>query len=810
MTPIFASIPCFDVVLVGQMDLEICWSSSAAHMFPTQLTHPGAPIQRPSRRVRLKPEEEPRAVRKSYSLSKHGEGREMREGPHVESLAASGFDIVVTSLMSSIGLCDWLLSDQREELLGSGRLKILLTVELTRPQAQQRGIVLSDRDLELCSPHDGLGNPVVDVAVELEDNQVAFLLVAGRTRTRHSRRVVFTHAQAGGQGQRCPGGAAIEPRLPGGSTASGMSPFGVLVSIAFERLRMRMSSGDSVGWDEDMSKPDFLIFLSTPRNTLFAENKALHPEREQVKAWHEEIIAAQNDQITLKYGLQMQLDRTRDWIEDLKSCIAAVEQDKITLQQKTVLERESFSVRKDKLSKEVDQVDEKIKEQKQVVRRSRIESDGLNDRKQETHNHLGELMMDLAKLESNLRRLEASRCQNEKQLQVDSQKHQELRQQRETLKKELLELGEVFSNTVQGLKEEISTVEREEENEVRAEHFHVSQQLERSKLQLEERIASVVRHGKEIKEMDKQIRELLETDTITKRVFERNQEELCDNVDTEKKNIEHYEEEKRLTMRLMHETKTKQEEHVAKMTSDISDTRRRYRELRQEEAALHKRHPKSTNADLLMSHMTQCEVEFRHKETKCHEEIEQCLMEVATITISHEEKQRELEEKEDVSNDVAAKWNEEQSRHQRLKTLTSELRRKRSELELTVQSLKEEAGSLLQPKEEMKAELEAMRKSYMDVLGTQASEMRAVEISVYDNSVKLEQVSTENSRLHLAIQQMTEDVTRAREDKERYWQEVQQFERNTKTLFEILQDAWRVDLQTTRTVRPATVFCWSP
>ncbi|XP_033985746.1 LOW QUALITY PROTEIN: myosin-15 [Trematomus bernacchii] len=558
---------------------------------------------------------------------------------------------------------------------------------------------------------------------------------------------------------------------------------------------------------------------------LLSQNKALHPELEQVKAWHEEIIAAQNDQITLKYGLQMQLDRTRDWVEDMKSCIAAVEQDTITLQQKTVLERESFSVRKDKLSKEVDQVDEKIKQQKQVVKRSRVESDGLNDRKQKTHNDLGELTMDLGKLESNLRRLEASRCQNEKRLQVDSQKHQELRQQRETLKKELLELGEAFSNTIQGLKEEISTVEgttekgresrlrcqnslsqifeifkcqREEENEVRAEHFHVSQQLDRSKLQLEERIASVVRHGKEIKEMDKQIRELLETDTITKRVFERNQEELCDNMDTEKKNIEHYEEEKRLTMRLMHETKTKQEEHVAKMTSDISDTRRRYRELRQEEAALHKRHPKSTNADLLMSHMTQCEVEFRQKETTCHEEIEQCLMEVATITISHEEKQRELKENEDMLNDVAAKWNEEQPRHQRLKTLTSELRRKRSELELTIQSLKEETGSLLQPKEEMKAELEAMRKSSMDVLETQASEMRAVEISVYNNSVKLEQVSTENSRLHLAIQQMTEDVTRVREDKERYWQEVQQFERNTKTLFESLQDAWRVDLQTTQ------------
>lgn len=38
------------------------------------------------------------------------------------SPAASGFDTVVTSLMTGMGLCDWLLSDQREVLLSSGRV----------------------------------------------------------------------------------------------------------------------------------------------------------------------------------------------------------------------------------------------------------------------------------------------------------------------------------------------------------------------------------------------------------------------------------------------------------------------------------------------------------------------------------------------------------------------------------------------------------------------------------------------------------------------------------------------------------------
>ncbi|KAA8594459.1 hypothetical protein FQN60_011594 [Etheostoma spectabile] len=121
------------------VDLEICCSPPTADMFPTQLTHYSAPVQWPT---------EP------------GDGKEIREeeGGNAaetdimpESLATSGLDTVVTSLMTSMGLCDWLLSDQREELLGSGR-------------AQQGSIVLADPDPELCSFCDGLGNPVVDVA----------------------------------------------------------------------------------------------------------------------------------------------------------------------------------------------------------------------------------------------------------------------------------------------------------------------------------------------------------------------------------------------------------------------------------------------------------------------------------------------------------------------------------------------------------------------------------------------------------------------------------------------------------------------
>ncbi len=162
------------------------------------------------------------------------------------------------------------------------------------------------------------------------------------------------------------------------------------------------------------------------QEALFSQNEALYPEREQVKAEHEAIVAALNDQITLKYGLQMQLDQTREQIEELKSCIAAVEQDEITLQRNAALEREAFAVKKDSLSGEVDQAEGRIKQQKQEIRRSRRELDSVNDKKREAHDRLSELTIHTAKLESSIRRVTASRCQREKQLEGETQKRQEL------------------------------------------------------------------------------------------------------------------------------------------------------------------------------------------------------------------------------------------------------------------------------------------------------------------------------------------------------------------------------------------------
>ncbi|XP_017287962.1 myosin-2 [Kryptolebias marmoratus] len=551
---------------------------------------------------------------------------------------------------------------------------------------------------------------------------------------------------------------------------------------------------------------------------LLHRNKTLQPDLEQVKAWHGVAVADLNDQINLKYNLQMQLDQKLQLIQELESSIAAVQQDKISLQQNVVLEGEAYKEKKDSLSRETDETVERIKLQEEAIKERREELDRVDDEKEEALWRLDELSAHVDQLESDLQMVAASRSRCEQLLEEEARRNKEVSQQLEMLKKESHELKEAFSVAARKLQEEIATVERKmeedrasglllrntlsqiggvfkhrrgEENEVRAEHAHVSQQLERSKLQLEERIASIVVYSKDIKKIEKEIEELREAEAITRRVFERNQEELLKDLETTKDKISQGEEDKRRFSQLLVETKSWQEEHVEKMTSDISHARRRYEELLQEETALLQLQPKSADTDFLSSHVTQTERRYREMENLHQQEVQQITAEIQNICRSTEEKQRELQEREETLKEVEAKWTERWDRHDRL---TGELSRRQAELELWIQNTQNQTGFLLRPRENLKAELEKLLESYTDTLNRQSSELRAAEVSIYNDSAILEQVQVENSQMLLRIGRMTEDLRTSRQEKEQYQQEDQTLQRKTKDTLASLQETWRQDV----------------
>ncbi|XP_077426685.1 uncharacterized protein ccdc175 [Vanacampus margaritifer] len=159
------------------------------------------------------------------------------------------------------------------------------------------------------------------------------------------------------------------------------------------------------------------------------------------------------------------------------------------------------------------------------------------------------------------------------------------------------------------------------------------------------------------------------------------------------------------------------------------------------------------------------------------------------------EKRRQLEEK--ISAKLATKCDEEKSRHRDLEMLTLELRRRRNHLELSIEELIKSTETLLEPKEELKADLEKLRATLVDCLGKQVSELRHVEINIYQYEAKLRQVSVENDRLRLAIRRTADDVSRNSQSRNSYRRDIDQFNTAIEALVASMHQAWMEDLMLT-------------
>lgn len=552
---------------------------------------------------------------------------------------------------------------------------------------------------------------------------------------------------------------------------------------------------------------------------LLNQNKALRPERERARAEHEAAVAALNDQIDLKYTLQAQLDEKLQRLEELRSSIAAVQRERTPLEQSMASERKACAEEKDRLSREAAETAERIQLQAEAVGERRRELGRANGEKGEALRRLGGLRARAEQLDGVLRSAATSRTRCERTLEEEARRSGGLSRRLEAREKESRELERDVGATIKSLRGQIAAVEkkteegrasgallaksssqvgealergRDEESEVRAEHVHASQQLEWSRLQLEECVASILLHGNDLRRMEKELEELREEEVRTRRALERSREEHRRDAEAAKAKIGQYEEDKRRFAQLLEEAKAGHEEHVEKTRSDISHAKRRYEELLQEEAELLRLKPQSADVDLLMSFTTRTETENRRKENALQQEVQQISAELHAVRRSTEEKRRALEEKEEALKEAEATWTDMKSRHERL---SGELRRQKTELEVSVQETEDQTELLLRQEEELKAELEERQEAHTDALTERSSELRAVEVSIRNHSVILQQVRAENSRLHLYLRQ----VRASRRAEEQHQQEDQELRAETKHTTESLREAWTRDVTATQT-----------
>ncbi|KAM4751394.1 uncharacterized protein ccdc175 [Anableps anableps] len=554
---------------------------------------------------------------------------------------------------------------------------------------------------------------------------------------------------------------------------------------------------------------------------LLDKNKLLQEERDWMRHTHERLIPSLNNQISLKYERQQHLDQTLEQIKELKSSIIACEEEKAALLERMALERKAFSEEKEILNIQVAETISKIRQQKKLTSKTKQELDKINEKKKELDDHQSKLNDQMAQLESRLEIWKSSHSYCEHQLQELFKQSQELNQQIEAQKKENQDLEDAFRLAVKNLQKEIRQVEekllaaqatgkllrdnlvlickvfrhkQEVEKEAQAYHRQVSLQLERSKEQLEERIASIVKHKKDIREMERQILELQEDDIINRRIFASKREESLSDLSAVESKIAQFQGELEELSAFLEEAKIRQEEYKMKMMSNICNTRKRYEELLLEEAALLQQYPESGHADSLLKLMAQLEKEHSQIQSLRQEERQQIIKETEEICRSNEEKQKELEEQEKILEEVEAEWSKVKNRYEKLSALKRVLNWRRSKLEWSIESTEEHTRMLLQPRQDMKADLEKLQELYSNMLSKQNTELIAVEVTIYKQNMLLEQFRAENSRLHLCVRKVTEDISTCRQETEQYQQEVQEFNRKVEALLKDLQEAWKRDI----------------
>ncbi|XP_061580627.1 golgin subfamily A member 6-like protein 7 [Cololabis saira] len=556
---------------------------------------------------------------------------------------------------------------------------------------------------------------------------------------------------------------------------------------------------------------------------LLHQNHNTHASRQQLKAQRELVVAALSDVAVQRRSSEEQLEQTRASIEELEPQTAAARREVMLLEESMALERAACPEQRDALSREEEQVQVEMTAQKKKNRTGQRELDKTNKLKGESLRRQQELESYMVEVGHEIQRLRET--VSEQQLGDENKKQQKLQQQIETLK-ELMESGKHLGPAVGEVQQRISMMERKieegwasklqlqdtlsqiweelehqrgKEVKSRAEHGQLAQQLEQQLgLQLDltlwrqRGMASAAKHRDEIRVIEEEINQLVEEDFISRQGFTSDKEELCREVEWGKLNLHRGSEEMNPVTRLLEETQKKQEEHEAKMRSDIGHVRRRHEELLldHQQRMLRLQLPEGPDLDLLMSHMAQSEKEQTRKESSLRKRLQKCITETERTNKSNEEKQKETEEKEDplLLKELEDKCDEEESRAEGLKVLTSEQSRGLAELQRSSHAMEEGTGLLMQPRAELQEELAALQRRHLELLEQQASELRAVELSLYEAGVYLQQVGPENRRLHLSLRSMEDELLAARQQAERDQQLTRLFSHKTQVLLEGLQE----------------------
>ncbi|KAK2842991.1 hypothetical protein Q7C36_011206 [Tachysurus vachellii] len=556
------------------------------------------------------------------------------------------------------------------------------------------------------------------------------------------------------------------------------------------------------------------------QKVLEEQNQVLLPEHQLLNASYTELIERLNRQLSEKAATQITLNETRNEIQTTKEKISLVHSVRKDLQENLITETKQFKETKKMLEKEIDEMMSNILEQTKMNTEMQKELDVALAELMKKEERADELSNQISLLERRTFRLKASQQKHTEQIKAKNVQSEELSKQKELREKELEELREALNLQLLRLQQNVGTVEREIEEEQKessvrlealselssifraqktkeddalADHRSLNRQLEKSKQILDERFASIAKYRLQIKGMEEEMKLLHEANKVTVEMFQKKLLGLEEQLGREKKSRAEFEVEREDLSVKMETLREQHEDSVKKLRSVLTLHRTRYRELSDQKTKLQEHEAMSFLMEELTHQISRAEAEHKQMEIKYSNEIQQIRMEAESMTRARLEEEKELKDQESMLSKVEAQFDVDQSRHRALKQQSTELKARRSHLEFSIQEVKERVAATLQPKEDLKKELQTLRENHMELMRSDAEQIRATERNIYEIGLMLEKVKMENCRLHLCIERMKEDIVNARKEKVKHAQETDWMKEEAKSIYRGLVETWSKD-----------------
>ncbi|XP_030854331.1 interaptin isoform X5 [Strongylocentrotus purpuratus] len=518
---------------------------------------------------------------------------------------------------------------------------------------------------------------------------------------------------------------------------------------------------------------------------LSKENAILAPERDMVRAQHEEVISQLNQRLADKAGKQIMLNETRDKLRETNQKIVDLETGIVILKEDMIQERSDARQEKKRLKQAVHDTTKKTKKQKEANISQKKQVDVLQEQLTGKKLELSDIMKVIRRFDTNRSRSEAQEKLLQDQLDKEVVHNEQMKDEGIKLSLQLTDLETKTGKKEAYLETKVDELERDinktntEYDGLKKEHdekkFIVEEVLEvaekeGSKVQeidnilqgkkddLTKKATDTARMKLENDEMEKKMKNLEENHQITVQLLTKQIQAFRENLTRERKERFELQEKRDSLSRELEDFRQEFAKYMSTMSERINKAKQDHVDLTNEGEQLTRDITKDdVTITTLEKDLKKAEANFSKVKKKLQDEIANIENKIADAEGSLEAKMKELEEKTPIFEELEKMFEEKQEEYNSKKKGIVELKNKKIVLVTSSNRAQREIQKLIAPGVALKHLLRQQRSAALGRMKEQGRELEELEENIFHAGRKLKAVTEENVRFTGAIEKMQKE-----------------------------------------------------